>query len=97
MQITRRDAIKRAAADVCLEAVRVTGQANERTGAISTAIRRRYAEWETAAIATTAVAPVMASLREICITSHLRVMARWESAGGMLYASAAIGGPLPGS
>ena len=47
MQISRRNAIAGAAA-VAVAAIPVTVQASETTGAISTAVRQRYAEWEKA-------------------------------------------------
>ena len=48
MSITRRDALTGATAAVAVAAVPVTVQANETTGVISTAMRERYAEWQTA-------------------------------------------------
>ena len=48
MSITRRNAITGAATIATVAAIPVTVQASETTGAISTAIRQRYAEWQTA-------------------------------------------------
>ncbi len=50
----------------------------------------------TAAVVIAAAPVARAFLRVICITSHLRVMARWGLACDVVLKFAAIGSPLPG-